>query len=215
MTSTQIAKNESQLPALSDDPYLRTASRVATAASFLKYVKGTFIFGIDEDELALGTELVPNMAEAKIGWLKWQGGEVVDENMVPWAIGHAYREDLGDLDRDLWEVDDNGKAIDPWSETATVSLKNPRTSEEFTFTTSSTGGRQAVAKLVYAWRHGVTQGKSGLPVITLGSDTYKHKKFGPVHFPVFKIVRWEDEDDLIAGTANADEDLDDEIPGFD
>jgi hypothetical protein len=216
MNTQTLAKRETQLPTLNDDPYLKTASRVATAASFLKYVKGVFVFGIDEAELALGTELVPNMTEVRIGWLRWKNGEVVEENMAAWAVGHAYREDLGDLDRDLWEIDDNGKPIDPYSETATLPLKNPRTGEEFTFSTSSTGGRQAVAKLVYAWRHGVTQGKSGLPVIALGSDTYKHKKFGPVHFPVFKIVRWEDEDDLIAGKVETDpvDELDDEIPGF-
>ena len=209
MTTKPLAKRETQLPALNDDPYLKTASRVASASSFLKYVKGAFVFGIDEEKMALGTELVPNLHEGKIGWLKWKGGEVVEEKMFAWATGHPYREDLGDLDQDLWEVDDDGKPIDPYSETATLPFKNPRTGEEFTFSTSSTGGRQAVAKLIYAWRHGVTQGKSGLPVVTLGSDTYKHKKYGLTHFPVLKIARWEDEDDLIAGTANADEDLDD------
>ena len=216
MTTKTLTKPKTQLPTLNDDPYLKTASRVATTTNFLKYVKGQFIFGVNEDEVELDTVLVPNMEEAKIGWLKWRGGGVVDENMAPWAVGHAYREDLNELDQGLWETDDNGRAIDPWSETATLPLKNPRTGEEFTFSTSSTGGRQAVAKLVYAWRHGVTQGKSGLPVITLGSDTYPHKKFGPVHFPVFKVVRWADEADLIAGKAEADpvDELDDEIPGF-
>jgi hypothetical protein len=210
MSTNALTKPKTQLPSLGDDPYLKTAARVATAASFLKYVKGAFVFGIDEEEMALDTELVPNLTEAKIGWLKWKDGEVVEEKMFPWATGHPYREDLGDMDKDLWETDDNGKAIDPWSETATLPLKNPQSGEEFTFSTSSTGGRQAVAKLIYAWRHGVTQGKSGLPVSTLGSDTYKHKKFGPVHFPVFKIVRWEDEADLIAGKTDAE--LEDEIP---
>jgi len=218
MTTKTLTKTETKLPTLTpaDDPYLRTAARVASESAFLKYVKGVFVFGIDEDGLALGTELVPNLTEAKIGWLKWKDGEVVEERMFPWATGHPYREDLGDLDQDLWDVDDDDKAIDPWSETATLPFKNPRTGEEFTFSTSSGGGRQAVAKLIYAWRHGVTQGKSGLPVVSLGSDTYKHKKFGPVHFPVFKIVRWEDEADLIAGKAEADpvDGLDDEIPGF-
>ena len=210
MTTKTLTKPKTQLPTLNDDPYLKTAARVATTASFLKYVKGVFVFGIDEDEVELGTELVPNMEEAKIGWLKWKDGEVVEEKMFPWATGHPYREDLGDLDSDMWEVDDNGKAIDPFAETATLPLKNPRTGEEFTFSTSSTGGRQAVAKLVYAWRHGVTQGKTGLPIITLGSDTYRHKKYGPVHYPVFKIMRWEDEADLIAGKTDAE--LEDEIP---
>ena len=93
-------------------------------------------------------------------------------------------------------------------------FKDPSTGQEFTFSTSSAGGRRAVSKLVYAWRHGVTQGTAGLPVVTLGSDTYKHKKYGPVSFPVFKIARWENEADLIAGKAEADvvDGLNDEVP---
>ena len=84
MTTKTLTKPKTQLPTLNDDPYLKTAARVATAASFLKYVKGAFVFGIDEEEMALGTELVPNLTEAKIGWLKWHAGEVVEERMFPW-----------------------------------------------------------------------------------------------------------------------------------
>ena len=214
MTTKTLTKPKTQLPSLApaDDPYLRTAARVASESAFLKYVKGSFVFGIDEDEIALDTELVPNMEEIRIGWLKWQGGEVVEENMALWAAGHAYREDLGDLDRDLWETDDDGKPQDPWTETATVPFKDPSTGQEFTFSTSSAGGRRAVSKLVYAWRHGVTQGTAGLPVVAIGSDTYKHRKYGPVFFPTFKIARWEDEADLIAGKTQDDLELNDEVP---
>jgi hypothetical protein len=211
METNTLTKQDTQLPSLNDDPYLATAARVAASAAFLKFIKGSYYFGTDENELPLGTEVVPNMIEARVGWLKWRGGEVIEEKLFPWATGHPYREDLGDMDRELWEVDDNGKALDPWAETATVPLKNPQSGEEFVFSTSSTGGRQAVSKLVMAWRHGVSQGKSGLPVITLGADTYKHRKFGPVHFPVFKIVRWQDEADLIAGKADDDPPPDDNL----
>ena len=84
MSKNALTKPKTQLPALTpdDDPYLRTAARVASGSAFLKYVKGTFVFGIDEDELALGTELVPNMEEIRIGWLKWQGSEVIEERVA-------------------------------------------------------------------------------------------------------------------------------------
>ncbi len=122
------------------------------------------------------------------------------------------------MDQALWEVDDlTGKAKNPWQETATFPAKSPATGLEFTFTTQSDGGRKAVAKLIYAWRHGVTQGKAGLPVIEIGAGGYNHKvkSVGWVDCPTFKIARWVDEADLIAGATNADDDLDDEIPGFD
>jgi hypothetical protein len=217
MSTKKLTKQSTQLPALNDDPYLKTASRVAVAASFLKFKQGCFYLGAEEDVVPSDTEVVPHMEETKIGWLKWQNGEVVEERMFAWATGHPYREDLGDLDRDLWEVDpDTGKAKDCWSETSTIPLKFPQTGQECTFTTASDGGRKAIAKLIYAWRYGVSQGKTGLPVVKLGEDSYQHKikSRGRIYYPVFTIARWADEADLIAGETDPVDELDDEIPGF-
>ena len=50
----------------------------------LGVVEVVVLFGVDEDEVELGTELVPNMEEAKIVCLKWKDGEVVEEKMFPW-----------------------------------------------------------------------------------------------------------------------------------
>jgi len=208
----EITKKENQLPEINpeSDPYLATASRALADSNFLKFVKGTFVFGPDEDELSLGMELVPNMLEARAGWLKWHDGEVVEEQMVHFSVGkYPFREDLGDLDQSEWEVDEDGRALDPWSECYTVPFKDPASGQEFTFTTSSAGGRRAVSKLIQAWRYGQSRGESGLPVVAIGADSYRHKKYGNVDFPTFTIKRWADETDLIAGEVAEDDPNDD------
>jgi len=209
--STEIAENKNKLPTLNgDDPYLAAASRALSESNFLKFQKGVYVYGVDDEELPIGTLLVPNMPEAKAGWLKWQSGEVVDEKMAPFSAGgYAYREDLGDLDRDAWAVDDDGRPTDPWSETFTLPFKDPAMGQEFTFTTSSVGGRRAVGKLVQAWRYGLSRGESGLPIVEIGTDSYKHRKYGKVDFPTLTIKRWADEADLMAGDAV---ELDDSLP---
>jgi hypothetical protein len=214
--TNDIEPTTSQLPSLNnEDPYLATCSRVALAAAFLKYKQGAYYLGADEEEVPFDTEVVPNCEQAQVGWLKWVGGEVVEERMFLWAKGHPFREGLGDMDRELWEIDpDTGKAKDPWSETATVPMKFLQTGQECTFTTPSDGGRKAVSKLIYAWRHGISRGQTGLPIIKLGSDSYLHKikSRGRIFHPVFTITRWVSEADLITGVGTDLDPLDDEIP---
>lgn len=211
----EIVPKEKSLPSITQasDPWLATATRVGNDRAFLKFKKGEFVKGTDEDEVPIGTEMVANMLETQIGWLKWADGEVVEERMFPWAKGHPYREELGDLDPDEWEVDEDGKPSDPWSETVTVPLKSPVTGEQLTFTSQSVGGRGAVSKLVQSWRYGLSRGESGLPIVRLDVGGYEHKKksVGWVDTPILKIIRWESEADLIAGKA-ADDELQDKVP---
>ena len=52
-------------------------------------------------------------------------------------------------------------------------------------------------------------------MIEIGSDSYRHRTYGDVSFPTFKIVGWKSEGALIAGDtsdAKVDAGLDDEIP---
>ena len=58
-----------------------------------------------------------------------------------------------------------------------------------------------------------------LPLIELGTGSYRHKIYGEVMFPTFKIVDWQSETSLIAGQAGTDTPgagdapvIDDEIP---
>jgi hypothetical protein len=124
------------------------------------------------------------------------------------------REELGDLDKGLWETDDDGKPKDPWARTTKAPLKDPATGEEYVYSTSSRGGISAIGRLVSGIRRGQRQGNTGLPIIRLGVGSYKHKQYGKVFVPQFTLIGFKSEAELMGGEPNLDADLNDEIPGF-
>ncbi len=206
---------ETSVTNLASDPFCVYASSAAVEGTpFLKFDRGTFKFGIADEKLPLGMPLVPNMAELKVGWLKWHDGQVVDEAMVRLADGHKIpsRDAVGDTDKMLWETNEHGNPIDPWQFTNLLPFKNPAMGAEFVFTTSSRGGLQAVGKLCNQYGNQRQNHPGELPIVEIGSDCYKHKTYGDVHFPVFTIVQWRAEASLIAGKKEAAAfDFDDDI----
>ena len=208
-----IAKKKSQLPVTpaDDDPYSAYGRAVGSDTPFLKFHKGEYRYGSDGEVLPLGTKLVPHMAELRAGFLKWKNGEPVDEVMVRISEGKSLpqREDMDDQDKNAWELDANGTPIDPWGHTNTLPFKDPKTGIEFVFTTRSIGGIKAIGKLASAF--GSQRHKHGdkLPIVTIGSGSYKHPIYGEVHVPALKITGWLGEAELIAGKP---EELNDDIP---
>ncbi len=215
---TEVVPVQQTLPAtaLSNiDAYLEATA--AESAKFIKFAKGEWLTGVDEEEVEAGTEMVPNIAGITCGHVKWEDKVPVDESMTPIVEGmFTPRESLGDLDRDLWETDDDGDPKDPWTRTTKVPLKNPATGEEFIYSTSSKGGIGAVGRMVSAVRRGQRQGNTGLPVIRLDVDSYKHrrKEFGKVFVPSLPVIGFKSEAELAGGEADLDAELDDKIPGF-
>ncbi len=212
-----ISKTENQVPATHGDPYAAYGRAVGTETPFLKFVKGQYKYGVDDEVLPLGTRLVPHMSELKAGFIKWKDGAPDAEAMVQIAEGKPIpqREDLGDDDRNDWETDPNGTPLDPWQMCNTLPMKDPETGQEFVFTTGSRGGIGAIGKL--ATKYGRQRHKQAgkLPVIEIGSGSYRHKTYGDVSYPTFDIVGWDAEDALIAGEtsgANLAPEFDDAIP---
>ena len=212
--STEIqTANNGGLPAqYTDDPYAAYGA-ASGGTPFLKFDRGRFKFGQDGDELEIGTRLIVNMPEIQVGHIKWAGGEVVDEAMTPLGGGYrpATREELGDTDDSLWETDDDGKPVDPWSFTNTVPLADPLTAQEYTFTTSAKGGVAAVGKLCKAYGQQRQKHDGELPIIELQSSSYRHKRFGEVYIPVFRVVGWHSD----TASSAVDPELNDDLPpGF-
>ena len=78
--------------------------------------------------------------------MKWANGKPIEYKMR--GEGRLlHRKELGDLDQSEWEVGPDGNRKDPWQNTRFVYLVDPVTAEAYTFSTSSWGGRQAVADL--------------------------------------------------------------------
>ena len=90
-------------------------------------------------------------------------------------------------------MDGTGKERDPWQRTNYLLCKGLNDGELYTFTTSSKGGLDAVARLCKDYVPFLAQRPNDWPVIEIGTDSYAHpnKDFGRIKVPTFKIVGFE------------------------
>jgi len=189
------------------------------ARNIIKFRKGRYFYSQDDIEIPVGPRLIANMAGAKVGWVRWWDGRPTDEVMVLIADGVAppRRSELGDDDRSQWETDDRGDPKDPWQFTNHLPLKGPETGDEFLFATSTRGGIGAIGACAKTYGTVYRQKPGKLPVVELQASDYAHpnKAYGRVDVPVFELVDWVDEVDLLSGEAGdqAGEDLPSEPEG--
>jgi len=210
----QIMKPEDHLPATEcASPWGEIATEHGNQ-TLLKYIKGKWFVG--EEEVPLGTRYVAFIDELACGFIKFNEDAAPDVRLGKLKFGNdklPKRHDCGELDADAWEIGDNGKPVDPWQPIMQLPL-SPADSigELLVFSAIGTGGaRSAVADLCGIYdrspRHGL------LPIIALGTRSYKHKKYGTVHVPVFKLDSWHRAGpDPIGETEDPGTGLDDEIP---
>jgi hypothetical protein len=100
------------------------------------------------------------------------------------------RDALGYTDQTEWDVDDQGKAKDPWNFTNELPLADPETGEQMTFSASSKGGIGCIGNLCKAYAKERAQRAGLVPIIELGRDSYKHPTYGKTYVPVLAIVDW-------------------------
>jgi hypothetical protein len=193
--STNIATMPSaSVPATSRyADFAESASSRTRLGEMLKFNKGDYLVGKDGASLALGTNLVAVMPTLEIYWQKWWGAKPVAER--PIRGGRPYRDELGDTDPELWETDPvTAQRREPWQKTAELVLVDPSNDAVYTFTTSSTGGRDALGMLARAFDKARAQHPDSLPVIELGSGSYLHsnRSIGRVKVPELKVVDYVD-----------------------
>lgn len=173
----------------------------ALVGDLLKFSKGDWTAGQEARDVA-GLEVVVNMESVKVGWQRWENGKPAEEAMVTVMSGQPQprRGDLGYVNETEWEVDEDGKPQDPWQETYMFHAKTPDGAEEFTFSSSSAGGRNAVKALCAQFgRIGMREKGGAYPIVKLEGSSYKHDKYGKIFVPVFEVTGWHD------GTAEASE----------
>ena len=176
------------------DPYAEYGRESSTniVGKLIKFSKGDYLVG--DDKVKVNTQVVANMANLLIGWIRWEDNKPAETIMGLLGEGHRpqKRDTLGFDDEADWPLDTSGKPQDPWQETNYLVVKDVTDGELYTFTTSSAGGRGAISKLCkdYGTKRKMYPGK--FPIITLGVDEYKHKDrtIGWVKTPLFKIVGW-------------------------
>lgn len=175
------------------DPYAAYGQEAASGSGdFLKFSKGEWLKGQNDDEVELGTRLAANMAELSIGWIRWEDGKPAERRMGLLAQGHKpeARNDLGYADQSQWEDDETGKPKDPWNFTNELPLANIETGEQMTFSASSKGGIGAIGNLCKAYGKEYRQRDGLVPIIELQRDSYKHKVYGKTYVPLIPIVDW-------------------------
>lgn len=187
------------LAPISDDPFAdfaQEAGQRSIVGQLLKFSKGDWLVGESSDEIPIGTQFVANMGELLRGWVRWQDNKPTDHVMGKVMLRYQppRRNELGDLDKSQWEVDDKGNERDPWQETYYLLLKgygDGNDDELFTFAASSKGGRDAIADLSNEFSKGKRRQKGEVyPIVAIGTGFYLHKEFGRIKTPEFKIVGW-------------------------
>jgi hypothetical protein len=163
-------------------------SRTGFDATVLKFSKGLWLGGKNAVQMN-ERELIAHVHESAYGWIKWLNKRMVDFNIgfTRDRFHPKKRVELDDNDPNLWLKGD------PWSLTFLLPLSDPRSTELFIYSTTSRGGKDALANLQDAYadnceQHPEDGGK--LPLIQLASSWYPHPDYGRVEVPVFDIVGW-------------------------
>jgi hypothetical protein len=182
------------------ESYGSQMSRSAIVGKLLKFSKGDWLAGEDNEEIEPGTKFVCNMDQLTVGWVKWVDNK--PEQQIMGLLVEAYvppkRETLGDHDPAAWEVDMQGKPRDPWQFTNYVIMKEPGKDGSdddnlYTFATSSKGGLNAMVSLCKAYGKEMRQKPDQYPIVQIGIDKYDHpnRELGSIKVPTFKVVGWE------------------------
>lgn len=172
--------------------YAAEASSKLWVGSLVKFSKGDYLVGEAEAEVPLGSKFVAMVPSLMTGWLKWSDGHVVDNAMglVDEGFVTPKREDLGDMVKEQWEQDGNGRPKDPWAKANYLILISPEDEQVFTFACGSKGGFSAIGELARAFAQHRRMYPSQMPVIELGASSYRHPEFGKVAIPTLKIAEW-------------------------
>jgi hypothetical protein len=185
--------NVAATPGMEIDNILGAAKEDAGYEQLLKFRKGVYFRG--EEAVALGTEYIAHAIGWAKCWLRFINGEVVERKVYRVAFGERppEREDLGDLEKGKWPEGIDGNPSDPWLMQYLLPLEKVSDGEVVIFTTSSIGGRRAIADLCAAWaKRKRKNANCGQPIARLGKAEMSTKKFGKVPRPEFDIVGWDE-----------------------
>jgi len=196
----------SQQPAViqtEEASYFLDYGRAATGSSIigmlLKFNKGDWVAGQDNEELEDGTTLIANMDSLTVGWQRWEDGRPAEQVMGQLVKGFVppRRNELSFNDPNEWERDEsNGKPRDPWVYTHQMVMKEPgKKGQLYTFTSSSGGGKTAIGKLSTAYGDGIRGEHAGeYPIVELSKGSYLHRdpSLGRIKVPELPVVGWAD-----------------------
>lgn len=151
---------------------------------FMKFTKGEWLVGREEAEPDAKSLWALNPFSATRGYICWGEGAPIDERMASLTAPPVDPSTLPshtDSDRG-WEVQ-MGVEL--------VCVEGDMAGTTVAFGSSSRGGLQAIQKLLTSlMKQAESGGDDIVPVMTLGSDSYRHPKFGRVYTPEMEIKEW-------------------------
>jgi hypothetical protein len=182
-------------------------------APLLKFTKqGEFAIS-ETDTIPDGARCIAHCDLMEIGWVKWSDGKPTGDRKVG-LVADGFippqKSDLPDRDETQWEIQDDGERRDPWAFQMSVPLTRlDAGGETYKFTAGSKGGLRCLGALTRAYGKHIAEKKPGQPVVELQSDSYKHRTYGKIFFPVMHIVGWTGADGRPQSLAD---ELDDDLP---
>jgi hypothetical protein len=166
------------------DPYLRMQK------------DGVWVYGQEDVEVGKGSLWAINPMSLQHGFIAWpdgeEGGRPLGEVMVPGDEELPLRHELPEVDGD-------------WDQQFSLVLKCVEGEDAGTqvlYKTASTGGTNAVSKLITLIDARIDEDPAHpVPIVELLSDSYPHKKYGKIRYPVFDVRDWAnmEMDDLVGG----------------
>ncbi|MBS3648726.1 hypothetical protein KEU06_08800 [Pseudaminobacter sp. 19-2017] len=197
-TRTEIAQESAY------DPFAAAGNDLGgSSAVYAKFNgnSGEFSYGQSAQEIEAEERLVADVANARRGWICWKDEEVVDEIMVPILQGPPPgKHEL--TDHGPYEKHADGTQ-DGWSEQFAIDLRPlgaDHAGVQIVYKTTTKSALRPLGDLLKDYGRQYKNHPGELPVVefTKGSYMPKEKKHGKKHYPIFKIVDWMSEEDLIA-----------------
>jgi hypothetical protein len=98
------------------ESYGNAATARSIEGTLLRFSKGDYLAGQDAEEIPLGTQFTALMDTLSVGWVCWQANAPIEQRMglVVKGFQPERRNDLGDLNKESWERDAEGKPRDCW-----------------------------------------------------------------------------------------------------
>jgi hypothetical protein len=212
-----VRTSNTALLADSSNPFIEVSAELDkfVGAPFVRFSKQGE-FEISETEtIPAGTRCIAHVDEVMFGWRKWLDNKLVETRMGRVADRYipTLRRDLGDTDEGDWEVQDDGSRRDSWQFCASLPLTRLDTGENYLFSVSSKGGLRCINGLTrtYGTRVRAKGDAAGRPIVELQPDSYKHRTYGKIFFPVLHVVGWTGSDGRPLSLAD---EMEDAIPGF-